>query len=1192
MSLNGLDDVAVTQAYQSALAEAGGWFLLKYTARDAVDVLTKGTGGAQEARAAVAQYEDNSPLYGLLLYRRRKVLVKYVPEGTSRLLQARVAVHFITVSEKLTPHDIVLSISTPEELSDAALTSACTLHTAAPSSSSSSGSSARHQKLSWIREESEGPGQSGGDETPVLQRPPTASSTIPTILEPTTSSEEASLRSGSVVSQNTEQVPIVLDEKVAEAKPVPDVKPAPEISHVTIEKITQGPQTPEADDLSDFRETLTSYDKLFEGGPEPRASSQTTRPDYNELYEHYYAQYTKPKEKLGPRPRASQEGRRPSTSGSGSQVGSRTKSSLPSGLRSATRKAAESKKPKHLKDLVPEPNLTKPTSLPPPPSPIPENPISPISITFSLKSPASVRSMPVSYSSSYRANGNSQEKTRLMKALELRKKQMKAQQERQSKMAEDTTETREAVEENAQSKTVLDSRSSIANAPDSGSKPIEAAADSSATVSSPADRVEGVTLHSKEGFEDRKISLEEDTTSTLAADSSGMVCTSNQVESDDLNSAVSVSSPVSAQTQGSSVAPSTRPSSLSEDDHNNLDDAQKAAHIPEHTTWDTLDEQQQSVDSSPTIVPESRTPVPSLDMHIPSQLPTPPEEAPLESNEIHQTSKRESTTTLMPSNSQDQSRRSNRESTIYMPPDEDTQHNDNQSKRCNRESMILPSSKRESWYQSKEKRRALLDPIQVSADNSEAEYLSDDSFMEELRSAEVRQAKPMSVSKSPIVPFFPRQPSEPNPSSPPKRAASTSFNNATRTSPEPLARKSSGPWITSTKSEEMGPPPKMNSVKVSGGIAQRIKALAEKSKRDSQASLSPYDPPRSRPGSSLAQRKSNFFAATPIERSPDGTPVQQVGSPSYLSLSNHSTPDTKPVLQPSLVTTDSTVYNVQQGQQTETVQVTARIVRDDRTRQPTLAMPTETTPLELHQSPLIIDHQKPTFVPKSPTRVKTAPPSTIEPASPRAPSSSHSRDQGPALPRSSSESSWRSFGRRMSETKSIHSHDGDHEQREDKKGKKDSRTSKMFKRMSSSMSAMPWKNSQSSLALPEQDMRSTSLSSLREPPPPVQVGDLNVQFPDTLLWKRRFVEIDSTGNLVMGPSISNPKGITKRYHLTEFKAPFCPDQDLQELPNSVVMDFIDGRTLQCACETANSQAHVLQILREAHDAWVAHGQSS
>jgi hypothetical protein len=50
-------------------------------------VLTRGTGGAGETRAAVAHYEDKSPLYGFMLYRRRKVLVKYVPDGTSRLLQ-------------------------------------------------------------------------------------------------------------------------------------------------------------------------------------------------------------------------------------------------------------------------------------------------------------------------------------------------------------------------------------------------------------------------------------------------------------------------------------------------------------------------------------------------------------------------------------------------------------------------------------------------------------------------------------------------------------------------------------------------------------------------------------------------------------------------------------------------------------------------------------------------------------------------------------------------------------------------------------------------------------------------------------------------------------------------------------------------------------------------------------------------
>ncbi|KAJ4990120.1 gpi-anchored cell surface glycoprotein [Stagonosporopsis vannaccii] len=1195
MSLNGLDAAAVTQAYQSALAEAGGWFLLKYTARDAVDVLTAGTGGAHEARAAVAQYEDKSPLYGLLLYRRRRVLVKYVPEGTSRLLQARVAVHFITVTDRFAPHDFVLSISSPEELSDAALTSACTLHTAAPSSSSSSGSSARHQKLSWIREESEAPGQPAGDDTAVLHRSPTASSTVPTVLEPTPCTDDDPLRTASVASaapsQHAEQVPVVLDEHAVAAH----AKLAPDVSHTTVEAVTQAPPTPDADNLSDFRETLTSYDKLFDAGPEPRASSQTARPDYNELYEHYYAQYTKPKEKLGPRPRASQEGRRPSTSGSGSQPGPKTKSSLPSGLRSANRKAAEAKKPR-LKDSASAASLTNPVALPiPPPSPIPETPISPISVTFSLKSPASVRSMPVSFSGGLRSHGNTQEKARLMKALELRKKQMKAQQDRQSKLAEETAEAAEAAAEDA---------AENGTAKEQGAEPVTLPADDSTTSDASGSKLtaedadaatplparngeDAVEAHNKEEFEDRKISLEEDTTSSHAMDSSGMVYTNKQTENDDLNSAVSVSSPLSAQTQGSSVAPSTRPSSLSEDDHNNMDDAQKAADLPEHTTWDALDEQQ-SIDSSPTVVPESKTPVPSLDMQTPSQLPTPPEDAPLEANEI-QTSKRESTTTLMPPSPQDQSRRSNRESTIYMPPDEHIQQNDSQSKRRNRESMILPTSKRESWYQTKEKRRALLDPIQVSADNSEAEYLSDDSFMEELRSAEVRQAKPMSVSKSPIMPVFPRQPSEPKISSPPKRAASTSFNQATRTSPEQLARKSSGPWTTSTRSEDMGPPAKMNSVKVSGGIAQRIKALAEKSKRDSTASLSPHDPPRSRPGSSLAQRKSNFFAASPIDRSPSGTPIQRLGSPSHLSLSNQTTPDKKPTLEPSPISTDQTVYNLQQVEQPETVQVTARIIQDDRTKQPTLAMPTETTPLDLHQSPLIIDHQKPTFVPKSPTRVKTAPAATMDPASPRAPSSSNSRDQGSALPRSSSESSWRSFGRRMSETRSIHSPDGEEEKREEKKGKKDSRTSKLFKRMSSGLGL---KSSQSGLALPEQDLRSTSLSSLREPPPPVQVGEINVQFPDTLLWKRRFAEIDATGNLILGPSISNPKGLTKRFHLTEFKAPYPPDQDQQELPNSVVLDFVDGRTLQCACESSALQAHVLQILREAHDAWIAHSQTA
>lgn len=62
-------------------------FLLKYASRDAVEIFNFGSGGLSEARAALLDYDEKSPLYGFLLFRRRKVLLKYVPQGTSRLLQ-------------------------------------------------------------------------------------------------------------------------------------------------------------------------------------------------------------------------------------------------------------------------------------------------------------------------------------------------------------------------------------------------------------------------------------------------------------------------------------------------------------------------------------------------------------------------------------------------------------------------------------------------------------------------------------------------------------------------------------------------------------------------------------------------------------------------------------------------------------------------------------------------------------------------------------------------------------------------------------------------------------------------------------------------------------------------------------------------------------------------------------------------
>jgi len=64
-------------------------FILSYASRDNVEVHAQGVGGAHEMRDAALSYyqsSDTKPLFGLIQFRRRKVLIKLVPEGTSRLL--------------------------------------------------------------------------------------------------------------------------------------------------------------------------------------------------------------------------------------------------------------------------------------------------------------------------------------------------------------------------------------------------------------------------------------------------------------------------------------------------------------------------------------------------------------------------------------------------------------------------------------------------------------------------------------------------------------------------------------------------------------------------------------------------------------------------------------------------------------------------------------------------------------------------------------------------------------------------------------------------------------------------------------------------------------------------------------------------------------------------------------------------
>jgi len=105
----------------------------------------------------------------------------------------------------------------------------------------------------------------------------------------------------------------------------------------------------------------------------------------------------------------------------------------------------------------------------------------------------------------------------------------------------------------------------------------------------------------------------------------------------------------------------------------------------------------------------------------------------------------------------------------------------------------------------------------------------------------------------------------------------------------------------------------------------------------------------------------------------------------------------------------------------------------------------------------------------------------------------------------------------------------------------------------------------------------------------VDIGDVNVQFPDTLLWKRRFMRIDDQGYLVLTPptreTMERNRGVSRRFHLSEFRKPTLPDPEREELPWSILIDFEDGTCLQCACESRYAQTQVLRMLVDAHNAY-------
>lgn len=85
----------------------------------------------------------------------------------------------------------------------------------------------------------------------------------------------------------------------------------------------------------------------------------------------------------------------------------------------------------------------------------------------------------------------------------------------------------------------------------------------------------------------------------------------------------------------------------------------------------------------------------------------------------------------------------------------------------------------------------------------------------------------------------------------------------------------------------------------------------------------------------------------------------------------------------------------------------------------------------------------------------------------------------------------------------------------------------------------------------------------------------------TQLWKRRWSEIDSAGNIIFTAAAPRANqrgsGFVIKFHMRELGIPYVPDIDAMARPHSVVFDLTDGTgaTLICSSEDAMAQRQLL-----------------
>ncbi|KAI4726936.1 hypothetical protein E4T49_05388 [Aureobasidium sp. EXF-10728] len=1180
MSLNGLDVPEVQQAYQATLTEAAGWFLVKYISRDEVALLGCGQAGLSEARNAVLQYEELSPLYGLVIYRRRKVLVKYVPEGTSRLLQGTnwPSVHLREVQDIWAPYETMLEIETADGLNDTALAAAFPLHTASPALSSSNQFS-----LNEITEDNE---DGGAAPKPLTHTPSisSVSSRKPTLEKRPPSQRSYRAPSFSSVQLASDHLPAVKHKSSLSQFLVRE-----ELGH---KSVTQLDGYSGVDDNASIKDDAASILSTRTESAIPLTSPTRTHTNESADYdlERYLDSFFKPKIKLGPRPVNVGEKGKHSTAGA-------PVSSLPAGVQFRQKQPLAHPQPQFPanRNRLPE-HASLGTAAPPRLPSLhfsPQIPDIPEFLPPRPNSRGSSRSLPATRASKAYLTP---EKQRLMKALEMRKKQMRtsASVESMSQLSaaqvagQATADSSHAQAQDVQPRTganKADSGIDIAQPPVVKEvQPSLLQEDLTPVVEAPLEQTAAQPITEERRSETLPNSTEQPIEEVVVATTLDKTALAPNFVAPGQSSKTDKSEPLIHNQEHIYVHGPT----AEVEEPTNSPAGDIVTDTQEHTSADSLAAIREPKDSVDSMISDNHTQPETYE-----SIPTFSSEAPEERDSFE--------------------------------PDVEASFEDPQKKR----------------------RKGLLEPLQIQVrlerHTSEHKFLADDDFMDELQTATFEQATPIAMSKSPASPFFP-------PRRPSSRSAKSSNSTTTAVSTESiplvpsvsdtLEKRQVAPelLLPSTEAQSVLPTrtPSVSSVRttdsgtlmrksnVSSGISARIAALAEKSTRDGSPPVVPGSRKLSA-NSSIAQRKSSYIDQSAEPQAVGGAERRHVGKLSVWPAPTATNPS-------NLKTRGA------QSSNRDSVSVTARIVRVPRAGEPANAP-------ELQASPLLFNHQRSTQadnpIPLAPI-VTTSKPSQGEHDSVMSP---HSRDgvTSRGSVETNATSRRKSFDRKSFKSLTSPASPKKNALKQsmtmpplDNSPDKTSRTSRFFKRIShlgkdkkksppqvpsitttpsepmsptsitrsgptspAAVTSIPEtvQESKSELA-PPAIARNPAVAapkprpdSIADVPPPVAIGDFNVQFPDTMLWKRRWIEIDSTGHLIFTAAArhsSIQKSFNSKFHLKELGPPFIPDLDRQEMPHSVICDLVQGEgSIQCASEDAMSQRQLLSLLTTYHQAWKA-----